>query len=54
MDWFVYIMAAVYALFYVVLPIALTAMLPAVIYMIGICARNIWIWIGWNWKEQRR
>lgn len=54
MDWFVYIMAAVYVLFYIVLPITLIAMLPAVIYMIVIFTRDIWIWIRWNWKERRR
>ena len=45
MDWFIYIMAAVYFLFYVVLPIALVVMLPVVIYAIVIFARDIWIWI---------
>ena len=54
MDWFIYIMAAVYFLFYVVLPIALAVMLPVVIYAIVIFVRDMWVWIRWNWRERRR
>ena len=53
MEWFMFIMFALYFTIEVLIPIALIIAAPFILYYIGVFFINIYYWIKWNWERRR-